>query len=213
METRHLAIHESLLLLGLDEITGKRTSSYLNVAVASGAVAELVRRDRLTSKVEGKKVFLEVVDLTPTGQPLLDEILTKVEASKRRRQVNDWIYRSAQISHIHIRSADRLLMSGVLRLEEKQMLKIFTLKRLPEVQPHVEAEVRTLIDQALAGGQCDRTTATIIGIAAATKLVKPTGDRSFKRDWKTYVDRLTSGDVLVSETKKAVATANAAAVG
>ena len=83
---------ERLLLLSLDDDGQPRDPrSALSYALAGAALTELLLAGRLAHR-DGR---LQVVSPTPTGDPVLDEVLGQVEAQPKPRKLSWWVSRLA----------------------------------------------------------------------------------------------------------------------
>lgn len=86
-----LSLSDTLFLLTLNEEKGSFipfTKKTLPVGLAGAALSELSLRGKVCAN---SKQRLELVDKTPTGEEVFDEIIHEVEATEKPRKVIYWI--------------------------------------------------------------------------------------------------------------------------
>ncbi|HET9558288.1 MAG TPA: GPP34 family phosphoprotein, partial [Actinomycetota bacterium] len=81
---------ERLLLLSLDDDGQPRDPrSALGYALAGAAITELLLAGRLAQRDDR----LQVASASPTGDPVLDEVLDQVRTETKARKLQWWVYR------------------------------------------------------------------------------------------------------------------------
>lgn len=80
-------------------------SNYLEHAVAGAVLAELLLDCRLSINATRKQ--LVVLRTHPTGDPILDECLEIMKASKRRASLQTWVSRLAGIKNLRDKVAQQ----------------------------------------------------------------------------------------------------------
>ena len=119
-----LTLYEELYLLALDEEKGnifRIVRKFLPYALAGAILAELA----LLGKVEaGEKSRLNLLEATPTGDPILDETLEQISTSEKARKLTYWVSRlSEDPKKLRQNAAERLVGRNVLLQEEKRFFR------------------------------------------------------------------------------------------
>jgi hypothetical protein len=168
-----LSMPEEILLLLLDDETGKPVGlpgPAGDLAVAGAILMELALANRLDTDLDR----LQLVDATPTGDPVLDTALARIAATRDIRTSRLWIQDIAK-SAAPLRSQilDRLVASGVLRRVEDRLLWVFAERRYPKVPGSTETEEvrKRLRSMLLDGGIPDPRDALLIGLCRAAGLI------------------------------------------
>ncbi len=212
-----LTLAEDLLLLGLRDEQGTVASSAsvsLAYGVTGAVLADLISLGRLELDDRGR---VGVVDASPTGDDLFDDVLAEVAALKKPRTLKDWVLRTGRSKlHVMPRLERRLVDRGILREEEGRILWVFPTHRFPELDHTPEMLVRERIRAVvLGGGQPDARTSMLLALVKATRLVNEVFAKEERGTAKGRIDALAKADVggaAVSEAVKAVEAATVAAI-
>lgn len=117
-----LSLIEQLLLLTLEDRGGefdRVPEAFLICGIAGGALIDLSLRGR----VDSDPGAVWVVDASPTGDPLLDEVLAEIGAEPRRLDPRAWIVRlSPRAMAMRAATLSALVGRGVLRQEGHRYL-------------------------------------------------------------------------------------------
>lgn len=140
-----LLLSEELLLLGLDDESGKPSwtfdASMLNAAV----LLDLVQTGCVT--LDDGKVL--VTDLFP-AHPLLRAAQEVIANDKKVRTVSHWhSMLPYTLKNLQKRAAERLVADGVLVEEETRVLGLFRSTRFPESDPGPERALRARLQVIL----------------------------------------------------------------
>lgn len=167
----HVTLAEELVLLSLDDRTGAQKEGVGTAwAAAGGLLAELV----LAGRVEVTDGRLGVVDRTPTGDPLLDGRLERLDewiAGKRqgRAKAAEWLTkdRATVVRDTELRLCER----GLVTEERHRVLGIFPVRHYPEADGSVERALRErLTAVVLDGAEPELRTAALIALLHSAKL-------------------------------------------
>jgi hypothetical protein len=167
-----LTMPEEITLLLLDDETGKPVGlpgPAGDLALAGAALMELA----LAGCVDTDLDALTVVRAEPTGDALLDAVLTRLAASPRNTS-RWWIAALARdAAPLRARVTERLVAAGVLRRLEDRFLWVFPERRYPKAADRAETEeVRARLRRViLDDGIPDPRDALLIGLVRATALV------------------------------------------
>jgi len=159
-------IAEELLLLAYDNESGKATGSRigLDLGMAAAVLVELALAGRI-AYADGNIV---VVDTTPTGVPVADEVLAKIELNVPHTPAS-WVQR---LRHgLRDRVLSDLVGRGVIRDVDEVELEFIHVHRYPSVDATVENETRGRLAAALAGeGAPDERTAALATLIVAARM-------------------------------------------
>lgn len=145
-----LTYAEEILLLALDDRTGAikpLPEQALRFALTGALLLQLAMTNRIDTDLNG----LHVIDAAPTGDPLLDDALTRLSAGSPVRTTTEWLNTLAwEIPDLQGQIVDRLVGKGVLRIEDRRILWVFATRRYPMLDDRevkeVSARLRELID-------------------------------------------------------------------
>jgi Golgi phosphoprotein 3 len=128
----HLTLADEIGVLMLDDSTGAirpACAPFANVAIAGGIMMELA----LLGRVDSDLTSLFVVDSKPTGDELLDPALQAIAAETQRRSSKQWIERFGLRERDLVSAVlDRLVAAGILRVENRQFLWVFSRRAYPQ---------------------------------------------------------------------------------
>ncbi len=163
-----MLIAEDLLLLLLDDETGKIAASDRLTAALGGALllelalAERVEVGERTSRWSSAKIL---VAGPPLGDLMLDEALSMT--ADKPRSAQDLVTRLG--TGAKERLLERLADRGILQRHQDLVLGIFPRTTWPAVDSQHEASVRTLLEGALLEGLTpDARTSALIALLSAT---------------------------------------------
>jgi len=190
--SHHLRLHEEVLLLALHDEKGTLMSGMVGLALGGAGLAELLLEGRLRL-VEGsrKRVFVEVADPTPLGDPLLDEWLERVATAKRRAVASAWVSRFGSTRRLRHRAAERLVEMRLLTREEGRLLGIFPRTTYPTANPAPERRLVAALRDAVAGaGEVDPRLALLVCLTHDTGMLRRVLGRDLLRRRKARLKAL-----------------------
>jgi hypothetical protein len=162
-----VALAEELLLLALDDETGKASGSRigLDLGMAAAVLVELA--------LAGRIVYVDrtimVRDAKPTGVAIIDEVLARLVVESPNTPAS-WVQR---LRHgLRDRALADLCGRGVVRdVDETTMAGFVHLHRYPTVDPTVEADIRARLNRALTSADMpDERTAALATLVAAARM-------------------------------------------
>jgi len=119
---------DELVLLALDEETGRWSRRGLRFPIAGAVLFELALQRRI--EVDGDS--LVVIDPTPTGVAYLDRVLAQLDAEPGKQDTALWIDRiGLSAEAIQEAVVERLIGRGILRLDVGRSLGVFPRRRYP----------------------------------------------------------------------------------
>jgi hypothetical protein len=211
--SNQLHTYEEILLLAMRD---KKGTLFFGIdfpqAIAGALLSELFLLKRIKIEYKGKKKFAVILNNKPIGDLLLDECLGKIANSKRRVRLENWVSRFANITHLKRKAAQSLCRRGILKLEEKKVLLIFTQKVYPEIDPRPEKYLLDKMRKAIFGNQknIDAEIVILIALCNNTGILGHLFDKHKLKEKKKWIKEITSGNLIGDATKEAVEAMQAA---
>lgn len=201
---------EELLLLALDDESGKVVVTELDKGLAGAVLVELTLAERIRVAEKGESVRAGRLVLRPGPEPG-DPILAGALALLAHREGRKPQYvLDALAKDLRRRLADRLVQAGVLRREKRKMLGLFPAERLPAQDSTHEATVRERIRDALCGAEPDERTAALISLLSALNAVTKVVDVPDRRAANRRAKEIAKGQWAAAAVRKAIEAVNAA---
>lgn len=208
-----MLLAEDLLLLLLDDETGKLDTTYLDSALGGSMLLELAGAELLEVHKQGKWSQAKVYVLTD-GKPPTDSILAEsLElVREKERTAQDLVDRLAK--GLKGKLLAKLGERGIVHHEEGRILGIFPTNRWPAVDSSHEVEVRRQLEAALLQGVTpDERTAALVSLLHATDrahTVLADNQGVSNRQIKARAKEIAEGEWASKAVKDAIAAANAA---
>ncbi len=212
-QPKRLFLYEEIMLLALRDQKGTLATNYSEYAVAGAVLAELLLDRRIA--VDGtSKGLVDVLNATPTGDPIIDECLEKVTASGKRASLQSWLSRLAGIKKLRHKVALQLCNRGVLRADEDTVLFIFTRKVYPEINPVPEKKIIERVRTAIFTDtdQVDPRTVALISLANGADLLGGMFGRKEVRTRKKRIEKIVNGEMTGKATREVIAACESAAM-
>ncbi|MEV0212698.1 GPP34 family phosphoprotein [Micromonospora sp. NPDC050695] len=185
-----VALAEELLLLAYDDSTGKATMPRisLDLGMAAAVLVELALAGRI-AYADGS---LTVVDPTPTGEPVTDEVLGRIAADTPHTPAS-WVQR---LRHgLRDKILGDLCTQGVVRDVDETELGFIHVHRYPVVDTSVEAETRQRLADALTGAAApDERTAALATLVVVLRMESALGvDGETAADARRRLEQIATG--------------------
>jgi len=178
-----LALAGEIVLLCLDDHTGKCVSPYANYAFNSAVVADLV----MLGRVAVEDGHLHVRQSTQTGDPILDEALRTVSGHKRK--ICEWIG-TRIVEHGRDRLIADMVDQKILERVESRKFGLFRYRRYPACSGQVEGEIRERLRAiVLHGATAAGRDVVLLSLLSGGGLLKTFLDRE---DCRLAADRVAS---------------------
>jgi Golgi phosphoprotein 3 (GPP34) len=160
-----MTLAEDLVLLLLDPRTGRAVvdSTSLDRAIGGALLLDLSTQERITADGGGARARLSVVDAAPTGDPLLDTALARLDKPLRAQKAVERLARGTRTTVL-----ERLAERGLVRHERNRLLGILPISTwtpgdaTKELRGRVAAVLRD-------GAQPDQHLALLISLLHAVK--------------------------------------------
>jgi golgi phosphoprotein 3 len=147
-----LSFPEEIVLLLLDETKGEFVplpESVFAIVMSGAALMELALRNRIDTDLEK----LMVVDRTPLGDDILDDVLAGLVGLCEKRAdlgITEALYGAAfDAEEYRTRALKRLVARGILKEENGRHLWVFRTRRYPVIDDSEQQEVRSRLRQVL----------------------------------------------------------------
>ena len=165
----HLTLADEIVVLALDDSSGEISPTYLpvaSIAAVGGILMELALQGRIDTDL--KSLF--IVNPAPTGDDLLDPILSEIGAEPERHSSAWWIDElSGRHPDLVERILRRLVKAGILRQEERQFLWVFSRRAYPQVSGREEREAKARLMAVLFKDEVpDPRDTLLLGLANST---------------------------------------------
>ncbi|MEU3272069.1 GPP34 family phosphoprotein [Saccharomonospora sp. NPDC006951] len=200
-----MLIAEDLLLLVFEDEEGKLLDGVVNLeySLAGALLIELAMLGRIGVAAEDsdsvKAGRLVVHDVSPTGQAVLDDALTKLSTMENRKPKD-------VISPLSGGGLSRRLLSGlaergVLREERGRVLGLFPVTRWPAEDSLHEERTRADLDRVLLnGGEPGERTGALIalltGMSAVKRVVRADDPKAVERRAKEIAEGNWAGEAM-----------------
>ena len=165
----HLTLADEIVVLALDDSSGEISPTYLpvaSIAAVGGILMELALQGRIDTDL--KSLF--IVNPAPTGDDLLDPILSEIGAEPERHSSAWWIDElSGRHPDLVERILRRLVKAGILRQEERRFLWVFSRRAYPQVSGREEREAKARLMAVLFKDEVpDPRDTLLLGLANST---------------------------------------------
>ena len=206
-----LHLYEEIGLLALRDKKGTFATERVEYLVSGAVLAELLL-DSFIAVGESKKQLVEIQQVAPQDDPVIEECLAEIQTSSRERPLKDWVDRLSKIKQLRHKVATQLCRREILRADEQTVLLIFAKKVYPEVNPEPEKHILKRLRSAIFSNDSDvnARTAVLITLANAGGLLdEPFGRREI-RNAKGRIKNIANGELVGQATRDVIAACDAA---
>ncbi len=202
-----LSLAEELLLIALDDEKGTVPASAqapLRYGLPAAGITELLLEGKLSL---GEKQTVAVSEASPTGDEILDEMLSRIQESRKPRGLKDWVtdFGNGKVKNLQERLENRLVGRGLLRVEEGKFLRVFPWHHYPTVDGAPEAETREKLRAVLLGGESpDPSTAVLVSLLKACNLLNSLFAKEERKQADQRAKEIAKGNYAGEAVSKAV---------
>jgi Golgi phosphoprotein 3 (GPP34) len=196
-----VTVTEDLVLLLLSPDTGRSLvdSTSLDRAIGGALLLDLAISDRITADGDGAKARLSVVDAAPTGDPLLDDALGRLDKPMRAQKAVERLARGTRTPVL-----ERLVERGLLRRERPRLLGVLPVTTWPAADPGPGKELRGRVAAVLRdGAQADQHLGLLISLVHAVKAEHKIVEGA-RRQLRARAAEVAEGDWAGQAVRKAV---------
>lgn len=192
-----IKLYEGLMLLALNDEKGTTEGYYIEYTAAAAILSELLLSQRIKVNPDNKDK-VEVLDDSPTGDPVMDEALQKIAGKKKPDTLKNWVMALGHIKNLKHKIAEQLVADGIIKADEKKVLWIFTQKIYPEVNPepetHLKREMRRLVlDKPL---EIHPKIALMVALAKSAYLLNQVFSKDELKQHKKRIEQISKGEEL-----------------
>ena len=202
-----VTLAEDLFLLADDDASGQLLieHTYLDLGLGGALLLDLVLRDRVTLV----DAHVAVVDPTPTDDGLLDAALSAIVGEPKAHEPDYWVRHLARKARRAVE--DRLVASGVLRLDDHRVFGFIPVHRTPQADGRIEHElVDHLHDAVVLGHPASPETAALASLALAVGLERHLFPRCDQRAIQDRMVEIAEGRWVGEAVSQAIGAVNAA---
>lgn len=206
-----ISLPQGLLLLSLNDATGKTEDGYYQPALAGAALADLMLRGAIELQLEPQSI----IPLRHTLKlgAFLGMCDDAIGSAAKRQDLTYWVSALANQKDFIATLADELCHLGALTSEKTRVFGLFTRTVWPEASPVLENALKQEMATAMfADGPIDERLCLTIALSKAVGLLEYNFDAA---DLAAHADRITSiaaGECLTTEATDAVVGAVNAAI-
>ncbi len=201
-----ISLPQGLLLLSLNDATGKTEDGYYQPALAGAALADLMLRGAIELQLEPQSII--PLRHTLNLGAFLDMCDEAIGSAARRQDVTYWVSALGNQKDFIATLADELCHLGALSREKTRVFGLFTRTIWPEASPVLETALKQEMAAAMfENGPIDERLCLTIALAKAVGLLDYNFDAA---DLAAHADRIASiaaGECLTLEATDAVVTA------
>ncbi len=171
--SKQLSLAEELLLVSLDDESGRLVDAIKPFAFEIAIAASLIMELSLKGKLDADANKLFVVSSEATGNPILDQALSTIVAKKSHLTTSDWLNRFAHnCDDLIDQIIESLVTKGILQLVEKRLLWVLKTRTYPATSGIEEREVRSRIMALLNSDEIpDPRDALLVGLLHVTGIM------------------------------------------
>ncbi len=207
-----ITLPQAILLLSLNDKTGKTEDGYYQPALAGAAIADLLLQRAIEFQSDDKTII--PLRHTRSMGAFLDQCDAAIGASPKPRELTYWIAELANQKDFIATIADELCHLGALSKEKTSIFGLFTRTVWPEASPALETQLKTEMAAAMFDGNdpVQERLCLTIGLSKSVDLLKHNFDPDLLSRYQTRIDSICAGDCLHSDATEAVVQAVRAAI-
>ena len=205
--TDDLFLYEEIMLLALKDEEGTIASGTMyNYAVGGAIIAELLLNQSIAVDQSKKKKLVSVINPELLNDSLIDEWLMKMSSAKRRKTLQDWVSRVANTKDLKHRIALQLCQRGILKMDEKTILLLFTQRIYPEINPEPEREIINRLHSTIFTDtdDIDARTIVLLSLAKSANILPVIFGKKEIKQRKKRIEQIVNGDIAGKATKEAI---------
>ncbi|MFX1574996.1 MAG: GPP34 family phosphoprotein [Promethearchaeota archaeon] len=186
-----MLVSRNYLLMILDEEKGKlysRASAAKDLGLIGAMLMDLYLRGKIL--VERKKI--RVIDPTPTGDELLDDVLEILDRSKKIRKLNRWLgWISRRYKTYYYAFFKRLEKQEILKIKVKKTFKIFESKRFYLQRAEVKLVILEQIQNAIVNNLSPSIDLLcLLSLLEVSGLIKVYIAKEFRKQFRIRINEL-----------------------
>lgn len=209
-DDQNLHLYEEIMLLAIGNKTGNVLTQHCDVLTATAVMAELAIDHRITVDEASHRQTVQLVDGSPHGDPIIDDLLRKLRVAKLPASLKDWIRRASSVPNFRHKVAMQLCARGIVRAAEENVMSLFARRYYAEIDPQPERTIRErLRDAIFSDGSVDSRTIVLVGLARISNLLNRSLSFVELKRQEKRIEALVRGE-LMSRTAGELIAANTA---
>ncbi|MEO1359411.1 MAG: GPP34 family phosphoprotein [Pseudomonadota bacterium] len=203
---------QAILLLSLNDKTGKTEDGYYQPALAGADIADLLLHRAIEFQAEDG-TLVPLRHKRSMGA-FLDQCDGVIGAASKAREITYWISELANQRDVIATIADELCHLGALSKEKTTMFGLFSRTVWPEASPVLESTLKAEMAAAMFEGNdpIEERLCLAIGLSKSVDLLKHNFDPDLLSQHQARIDSICKGDCLHSDATEAVVQAVQAAI-
>lgn len=196
---------EALTLFALNSEKGKfyNNLAYYTYSLIGAVFLELAIQKRIA--LDNKKV--RVLNSERTGDAIFDDVLEKIQKSKREKSIKHWIMKLHQYSSSKIKkqTLKALVRKNILREEEKVILGIFKQKRYFLKKNSIKDNLKKRLDKLLTySSKGDGNDLMLLSLVHTAQLTKIVFGKEKAKTYQNKIEKLTSEENVSNTLSKTI---------
>lgn len=145
-----LSFAEEIYLLALDDVTGKVSSYSDEISLSYALVGAVLCELSFKGKIDADAGHLVVIDKTPTGNKILDSVLSVIIETESKMPISYWLkILLSNASQTEDLVLSELINKGILKMVDERIFWVFHTRRYPVINNEeitsVETRIRELV--------------------------------------------------------------------
>ncbi|MBV6652385.1 MAG: GPP34 family phosphoprotein [Mameliella sp.] len=201
-----LYLHESIVLISLDDEKGNFTNAggYIYYAFGAALLMDLVLEGRI--KLEEGQVQLKTNAITESRA--LNFLIERIQGSKKPKLAQNWIHDFVQKStQLQKLAVEKLVQQGILEQTQGKVMWVFTVDRYPTRNAVPENELRNRLKTLMLDESAtpDKKERMLLAIILKCELYNEVlQDKSQRKKAKARLAQLTEGSIMQEELGRAI---------
>ena len=201
----NITLPQALMLLVLNDQTGKTEAGYYQPALAGAAIADLLMLETIELSNDSPALVTPLRHQFDLGAFL--ELCDKAIGGESKPQtLGFWINRLASEPGFVTTLADELVHLGALSKEKTRIFGVFERTIWPEASPLLESQLKSELEAAMfaSEGPVDERVGMVIALSAAAGVLEHNFDAGLLAQHADRIAAISAGELLAKDTSEKV---------
>ncbi|MEL6829137.1 MAG: GPP34 family phosphoprotein [Pseudomonadota bacterium] len=201
----NITLPQAIMLLALNDETGKTEAGYYQPALAGAAIADLLMLETIELSTD------EPARVTPLRHQFdLGAFLQMCDAAigeeSKLQPLGFWINRLSGEANFVTTLADELVHLGALSKEKTRIFGLFERTVWPEASPLLESQLKSEIETAMFAetGPVDERVGMVIALCDAADILQHNFDADLLAKYADRIEAISAGKLLSKDTSEKV---------
>ena len=170
-----LSFAEEIYLLALDDVTGKVSSYSDEISLSYALIGAVLCELSFKGKIDSHQEHLIVIDKTPTGNKILDSVLSVMSETEAKKPISYWLkILLSNASETEDLVLSELINKGILKIVDERIFWVFHTRRYPIINNKEITSVETRIRELVLNERenPDQSEAVLVSLIQACNLFK-----------------------------------------